>query len=338
MAEAPRSNSARSCNGRSSFANCQSCWTAFALSRERLPLRRTSGRAAPREKSRGTAPVSQQYQTTLQREVTFEGVGLHTGGRARVSLMPAVQGSGLTIRSGENPFRALTSDLVAETVRATTITVGDRTISTVEHLLSAILGMGLDNAAITVEGDEIPVMDGSAKLFAEAIAQAGLVAQSAPRRRFVAIAPCYYRDGDRLLIVLPASSFRVRFTVDFEQPVGSQYFAGEITPETYLREIAPARTFGWLHEVEGLLARGLARGGSLDNAVVYDENGPVNELRFESEAVRHKVLDLIGDFALLGAYPQCEIVSFKSGHRLHALAVADLRRALTSGDTAVAYP
>ncbi|TAM60965.1 UDP-3-O-[3-hydroxymyristoyl] N-acetylglucosamine deacetylase [bacterium] len=281
--------------------------------------------------------MSQQYQTTLQREVTFEGVGLHTGCRARVAIMPAPQNTGLTIRVGQGAVRALTSDLVVETVRATTIAAGGETVSTVEHLLSAVLGMGLDNAAIAVDGEEIPVMDGSARLFAEAIAQAGLTALAAPRRRFVATAPAYYRDGEGLLIVLPAADFRVRCTVDFERPVGTQYYAGEIAPAVYLREIAPARTFGWLHEVQALLARGLARGGSLDNAVVYDENGPVNELRFADEAVRHKVLDLVGDFALLGAYPQCEIVSFKSGHRLHAMAVADLRRALLSGGSAVAY-
>lgn len=281
-------------------------------------------------------PLSQQYQTTLRREVAFEGIGLHTGSPASVVLSPAAQNTGLTIRVGDGAFRSLTPDLVTETVRATTITIDGHTVSTVEHLLSAIVGMGLDNVAVTVRGEEIPVLDGSAKAFADAIADAGVVAQSAPRRRFVAIAPSYYRDADRLLIVLPAATFRVRFTVDFEEPVGSQYFAAEITPAFYRKEIAPARTFGWLHEVRALLDRGLARGGSLDNAVVYDKSGPVNELRFPDEAVRHKVLDLIGDFAFLGAYPQCEIVSFKSGHKLHAHAVADLRGGLASEDSAVA--
>ncbi|MDE2572017.1 MAG: UDP-3-O-[3-hydroxymyristoyl] N-acetylglucosamine deacetylase [bacterium] len=280
--------------------------------------------------------MPQQYQTTLQRDVTFEGVGLHTGAHSRVVLAPAPQGTGLRIRVGGGAFRPLTAETVVETVRATTIAVGEQRVSTVEHLLSAVLGMGVDNLAISVDGPEIPVLDGSAKVFAEGIAEAGVLPQSAPRRRLVAIAPVYYRDGDRLLIVLPAASFRVRFTVDFEQPVGSQYFAAEIEPEFYRREVAPARTFGWLHEVEALRERGLAQGGTLDNAVVYDKNGPVNELRFPEEAVRHKVLDLVGDFALLGAYPQCEVVSFKSGHKLHALAVADLRRTLTSEDSAVA--
>lgn len=277
-----------------------------------------------------------QYQTTLRHEISFQGIGLHTGGQARVVLSPASQDAGLTIRLGEGPARPVTSELVIETVRATTIGVEGRTLSTVEHLLSAILGMGIDNAAITVYGAEIPVLDGSAKVFADAIADAGTVQQRALRRRLIALAPAYYRDGDRLLVVLPASSFRVRVTVEFEEPVGCQYFAAEITPEFYRREIAPARTFGWLHEVQALRARGLALGGSLDNAVIYGPDGPVNEPRFADEAVRHKVLDLVGDFALLGAYPQCEIVAFKSGHKLHAQAAADLRRALRSEEPAVA--
>jgi len=277
-----------------------------------------------------------RYQSTLQRELRFEGVGLHSGAPTRVVLAPAPPDNGLTIRVADGAYHPLTADLVVETVRATTIGFDGSTISTVEHLCSAILGMGVDNVAVTVEGDEIPVLDGSAKLFADAIAGAGTASQRAPRRCFVAVAPLYYRDGDRLLVVLPASTFRVRFVVDFEEPVGSQYFAAEITPEAFRHEIAPARTFGWLHEVEALRERGLALGGTLDNAVVYGPQGPINEPRFADEAVRHKVLDLIGDFALLGAYPQCELVSFKSGHRLHAQAVMDLRRAVTSKDSAIA--
>jgi UDP-3-O-[3-hydroxymyristoyl] N-acetylglucosamine deacetylase len=136
-----------------------------------------------------------------------------------------------------------------------------------------------------------------------------------------------FRDGDALLGVAPAESFRVRFAVDFAPPVGAQFIDAAVDAEYYAAEIAPARTFGYLHEVEALLAAGLARGGSLDNALVFAPDGPLTPLRWPNEVVRHKVLDLIGDFALLGGWPQCDVVSIKSGHRLHAQAVAALRAA-----------
>jgi UDP-3-O-[3-hydroxymyristoyl] N-acetylglucosamine deacetylase len=133
------------------------------------------------------------------------------------------------------------------------------------------------------------------------------------------------RDGDRAIIVLPAAQFRVRFLADFAPPIGTQYFDGEIDAQTFRNEIASARTFGYLHEVEALLERGLARGGTLENALVFAPDGPMQEMRWENEPVRHKVLDLLGDFSLLGAWPQCEIVAIKSGHKLHCLATNQLR-------------
>ena len=265
-----------------------------------------------------------QYQTTLRDAIAFEGAGLHTGASARVRVLPAPAGHGLRFRVNgavEFPARA---DYVVDTARATVVGVGEHRVSTVEHLLSALLGCGVDNALIAVEGGEIPVADGSAKVFADAVGAVGLATLREARVRWIPTEPRVFRDGDKLLVVVPAPAFRVRMTVDYAPPIGSQYVDVEIEPETYRREIAPNRTFGYYHEVEGLLKRGLAQGGTLDNAVVFDAGGPMAPLRTPNEPVRHKVLDLVGDFALLGAYPQCEVIAVKSGHKLHCTAVREL--------------
>jgi UDP-3-O-[3-hydroxymyristoyl] N-acetylglucosamine deacetylase len=265
-----------------------------------------------------------EYQTTLRERLTFEGVGLHTGVPCRVDIHPAPPDTGLRFiaRGVEIPAHA---EYVVETARATVIGKDGVTISTIEHLLAALFGMGIANATIHVDGPEIPVADGSAKLFVDAIKTAGILSQREVRERFVPVSPEFVRDGDRAIIVLPASHLRVRFLADFAPPIGTQYFDGEITPETFDHDIAAARTFGYLHEVEALLARGLARGGTLENALVFAPEGPMQEMRWQNEPVRHKVLDLLGDFALLGAWPQCEIFAVKSGHKLHCIATTHLR-------------
>jgi len=269
-----------------------------------------------------------QQQHTLRDVLEFEGIGLHTGAEARVTIRPQVAGSGLRFRLGAGgPLVPALAENVVETRRATVIGDGERTVSTVEHVLSALFAMGVDNALIEVDGPEIPALDGSAAVFAQAIEHAGLAAQASARPRFVVDRPFFYRDGNATLVVLPCEEFRIQFSVDFAPPVGTQFLDMSIEPDRYLAEIAPARTFGYLHEVEALLAAGLARGGSLDNALVFAPDGPMTPLRWPNEVVRHKALDLIGDFALLGAWPQCEVISIKSGHRLHAIATNGLREA-----------
>jgi UDP-3-O-[3-hydroxymyristoyl] N-acetylglucosamine deacetylase len=267
-----------------------------------------------------------QYQSTLRDLIAFEGVGLHTGTPARVTVRPDRPGSGLHFRLEDGTAFPAHGRYVLDTSRATVLGIGERRVSTVEHLLSALVGMNVDNARIEVEGDEIPVCDGSALVFAEAIAAVGLRMQGEARRRFAVTAPAIYRDGDKSVVVAPAAHLRVTVAVDYAPPVGAQFLDLEITPETYLTEIAPARTFGFKHEIESLIRRGLALGGTLDNAVVYGPDGPLNALRFPNEAVRHKALDLIGDLALLGAVPQFQAFAVKSGHKLHATAVQDLAR------------
>ncbi len=278
-------------------------------------------------------------QATLRGALQFAGIGLHTGLRGVATVTPAEPDAGIVFvldapgRPGTIVKVPALAENVVDTSRATVVGKDGASVSTTEHLLSALLAMGVSNAEIRVEGPEIPVGDGSAQGFADAIDAAGVVLQGRPRATLTLDEPFVVRVADRMIALLPAPAFRVRFVADFPEPVGTQYFYDEIDAASYRREIAGARTFGYLREVEALRARGLALGGTLDNALVFAPDGPMQPLRWQNEVVRHKVLDLIGDFALLGAWPQCEIVAFKSGHELHALATRALRARTPASST-----
>jgi UDP-3-O-[3-hydroxymyristoyl] N-acetylglucosamine deacetylase len=252
---------------------------------------------------------------------------------------PAVADTGLVFvlapeEGGEPVCVPAVAENVVDTSRATVLGRSGATVWTTEHLLSALFATGITNAKIHVEGPEIPIGDGSARGFVDAIESAGVVPQDRPQPLLSVREPYVIADGDRMVAVLPASAFRVRFVADFPEPIGTEYFYGEIAPAFYRDEISAARTFGYLHEVEELRARGLALGGSLDNALVFASSGPMQPLRWSNEVVRHKVLDLVGDFALLGAWPQCEILGIKSGHELHALVTRELRRRMLAAPAA----
>jgi UDP-3-O-[3-hydroxymyristoyl] N-acetylglucosamine deacetylase len=266
-------------------------------------------------------------QRTLRGRLEFAGVGLHTGRTSRAIVEPAGPGTGLVVRAEGGATFPATAEYVVDTTRATVVGFNGTKISTVEHLLSALRGMDVDNALIVVSGGEVPVMDGSAKVFADAIHDVGTVELNEPRVVFRPDRALGFRDDDKTLAILPSLAWRIKFTVVYPLPIGTQYFEGEMTPRLYRDEIAPARTFGYLHEVETLRERGLAQGGTLENALVFAPDGPMQPLRWPNEPVRHKVLDMIGDFALLGMYPQCEAVALKSGHKLHAAVMAELRAA-----------
>ena len=266
-------------------------------------------------------------QATLRERLRFEGIGLHTGARAAVEVRPAQPDEGLTFVLGATRVPA-TVDNVVDTSRATVLGRNGSTVSTTEHLLSALFALGVSNAEIHVDGPEIPARDGSAAEFVRAILACGIESQPHPRAVLRLEEPLFVRAGDRMVAALPNDAFAVRFVADFPPPVGTQYFCDEIDPQRYREEIAGARTFGYLHEVEALRSRGLALGATLENALVFGPEGPLQPLRWPNEAVRHKVLDLIGDVALLGAWPQCEIVAIKSGHELHASATRALRARL----------
>jgi len=266
-------------------------------------------------------------QATLRDTLHFKGVGLHTGAQAAVAVQPARSDEGLSFILGETRIPA-TVEYVSDTSRATVLSRNGISVSTTEHLLSALFAMGVTNAEIHVQGPEIPALDGSAIEFVDAILACGLQPQPLPRRLFELAEPFFIEAADRMIVALPSADFRVRFVADFAQPIGTQYFFGKIEPEEYREEVAGARTFGYLHEVEALRARGLALGANLENALVFGPDGPLQPLHWPDEAVRHKVLDLIGDLALLGAWPQCEIVAIKSGHEMHASLTRALRARL----------
>ncbi|MBV8423585.1 MAG: UDP-3-O-[3-hydroxymyristoyl] N-acetylglucosamine deacetylase, partial [Candidatus Eremiobacteraeota bacterium] len=228
-------------------------------------------------------------QCTLRERVVFSGVGLHTGNASKAIVEPAEPDAGIVFQLPGGVRIPALAEYVVDTSRATVLGNGGTTVSTVEHLLSALRGMGIDNALVLVEGGEIPVMEGSAKIFADAIAGAGIVSSKVPRRVFRPDRAMGFRDDDKTVAIIPSIAWRIKFTVVYPPPIGTQFFEGEITPEVYREEIAPARTFGYLHEVEALLARGLARGGTLENALVFAPDGPMQPLRWPDEPVRHKV-------------------------------------------------
>jgi UDP-3-O-[3-hydroxymyristoyl] N-acetylglucosamine deacetylase len=269
-------------------------------------------------------------QSTLYAPIRFSGIGLHTGEETSVEICAAPAGFGVQFAFGNVRIPA-TAENVIDTSRATVIGAGACSVSTVEHLLSALFGMGVTNADVIVHGPEIPVVDGSAHAFAEAIAAAGVELQSQPCATVEIDEPFEIRENGRALILLPHPSLRVRFVADYPAPIGAQYFDSEIDAAIYRTEIAPARTFGYLHEVETLYARGLALGGTLENAVVFSAEGAMQELRWPDEVVRHKVLDLLGDLALLGVRPSFDVIAIKSGHDLHVRAVRELRRRYIRG-------
>lgn len=266
-----------------------------------------------------------EYQHTLAGEITLSGVGLHTGCTANLTLSPAPANAGFSFVLADGSRIPASHQTVRSTVRCTTLGSPTCEVNTVEHVLAALAGMNVDNAVIAVDAEEIPILDGSALVFARAIAQTGLKEQRVPRRVLELRSPFWVRDGDKLLVVIPAPHFKINFFVAFPEPVGNQFLeTPAIDPEYFLREIAPNRTFGFRAEVESLYSQGLALGGSLENAVVVDRDGYMGPLRFPDEIVRHKALDLIGDFALLGMYPRCEVIALKSGHALHVAAVREL--------------
>jgi UDP-3-O-[3-hydroxymyristoyl] N-acetylglucosamine deacetylase len=245
------------------------------------------------------------WQQTLAQPLTFSGIGLHQGRPVNVTIHPAAANYGLRFvradLTGQPEIMAHYSKVV-DTTRATTLGEGRATLSTVEHLLAALGGAGVDNARIAVTGPEVPIMDGSAAPFALLLAETGLRRLPWPRPYLRVQRPVELREGDQWMRVVPGEP-RITYSIDFNHPlIRQQRFTVPLLTEAFAREIAPARTFGFLKEVQYLQTRGLALGGSLDNAVVLDDFRVLNPggFRFSDECVRHKILDAMGDLALLG--------------------------------------
>lgn len=263
-------------------------------------------------------------QRTLKNVIEMEGIGLHTGEKMSVSIHPAYPDTGICFRRNdvECEYTKVSPYTVTSTQLATTIQCGEHTISTIEHLMATLYGLGVDNAKIDVNGPEIPVFDGSATSIVDAIIKTGITEQ-AKARKFIKFKKRIRLEKDgKWIEIIPSRFFKVTFDIDFENEfVGQQKAFVNVTPETFRDEVASARTFGFRNEVEQLWQMGLARGGSLDNAVVIDGEEVMNPggLRFRDEFVRHKMLDLIGDISLLGYPIFGHIRAYKSGHNLNNL-------------------
>jgi UDP-3-O-[3-hydroxymyristoyl] N-acetylglucosamine deacetylase len=256
-------------------------------------------------------------------------VGLHSGRIVRASFRPAAEGSGIVLRDDRRP--GLPIPARPENARsfdhATTLGRDDVRIGTVEHALSAAYGLGIDNLEIEVRGGEFPILDGSALPFVRLFQAAGIERQRLPVEPLVVTEPREIEVGEKWIRIEPGPGLTLTYEIDFpHRAIGHQSFTIDLTAETFASRIAPARTFGFTREVEYLRARGLALGGSLQNAVVLDEENILSgPLRFVDEFVRHKLLDLIGDLALLGRPLQGKIHASRAGHALHARLVAELR-------------
>lgn len=270
------------------------------------------------------------YQHTVKKPVRAVGIGLHSGKEISLTISPAPADSGICfVRSDINPTRLIPAEAkhVVDTRFATTIGTENGTIATIEHLMAALFGAGIDNALIDVHGPEVPAMDGSAAPFLRLLENAGRQKQNSSRKYVKILEPVSVSRDGKSLAIQPDNRFHVSFEIEFDHPlIARQRFSSKVTPRMFSRRIGRARTFGFLKEVEMLKKNGLALGGSLDNAVVIGDTDVVNDggLRFSDEFVRHKVLDLIGDLYLLGAPVLGRVKAFKSGHFLHHLLVQEL--------------
>lgn len=265
------------------------------------------------------------FQRTLKRPTSCEGVGLHSGAKVTLRLMPAPADHGIVFVRVDLPGKPIIpakANCVVSTALATTLGKGSARVGTVEHLLSALAGLGIDNARLELDGPEVPIMDGSAAPFAFLIQAAGIEEQPAPKRFIRIRKRVDVAEGDKWARLDPFNGYKLSFSIVFDHPViekSNQSVTVDFAQTSYLKEIARARTFGFMQDVEQLREDGLALGGGLDNAVVLDEYRVLNSegLRFGDEFIRHKVLDAIGDLYLLGNPLLGAFSAHKSGHALN---------------------
>jgi UDP-3-O-[3-hydroxymyristoyl] N-acetylglucosamine deacetylase len=260
-------------------------------------------------------------QRTVAKRVSCTGVGLHSGKPATLTLAPAASDTGIIfVRMDVGVEIPARSERVVDTTLSTSIGNGKARVATVEHVMAALSGMGIDNCRVEVDGPEIPILDGSAAPFVCLIQEAGIRQLPAGKRYLLIEQPVELRDGDKLARLDPADGFSIDFTADFNHPlISNQAFRVELSGRVFEREVARARTFCFLRDIERMQAMGLARGGSLENAIVIDEFSILNPegLRFPDEFARHKVLDAVGDLALLGIPVIGHLTAVKSGHALN---------------------
>jgi UDP-3-O-[3-hydroxymyristoyl] N-acetylglucosamine deacetylase len=264
-------------------------------------------------------------QRTLKNTIRATGVGLHSGKKVLMVLRPAPADTGVVFRRTDldEPVDVLAyAENVGETTLGTTLLKGDVRVATIEHLLSAFAGLGIDNAYVDLSAEEVPIMDGSAGPFVFLLQSAGIEEQSAPKRFVRILQPIEVRDGDKFARFEPYNGFRVNFEIEFDHPVfkkRAQTATMDFSTTSFLKEISRARTFGFMRDLEYMRSKNLALGGTMDNAIVLDDYRILNEdgLRYEDEFVKHKILDAIGDLYLLGRSLIGEFTGYKSGHALN---------------------
>jgi UDP-3-O-[3-hydroxymyristoyl] N-acetylglucosamine deacetylase len=263
------------------------------------------------------------FQRTLSETIRIEGLGLHTGGKIRMEIQPAPPDHGIVFVRSDLARRVRIPaklDFVVDTTLATTLGRDGAVVSTVEHLMSALFGTGVDNALVEVNGPEVPILDGSSAPFVRLIRSVGTLAQPRPRKYLLIQRPFHLSDGDRRVSLVPCPEFMISFGIEFDHPaIGSQFLQFRLADGEYEREICGARTFGFLRDVEAMKAQGYALGGSLENALVLDDTRVLNSggLRYRDEFVRHKVLDSVGDLSLMGFKILGHFVAHKAGHALN---------------------
>ena len=264
-------------------------------------------------------------QRTLKTSIRATGVGLHTGRKVFMTLRPAAENTGVVFRRIDlDPAVDVPADanIVGETMLGTTLIMGEVKVATVEHLLSALSGLGIDNLYVDLSAPEVPIMDGSAAPFVFLLQSAGIAEQNAPKKFIRIRKKVRVEDGDKWAEFKPYDGFRINFSIDFEHPVFKTHLQTssiDFSTTSFLREVSRARTFGFLRDIEALRANRLALGGNIDNAIVLDDFRVLNEdgLRYEDEFVRHKILDAIGDLYLAGYSLLGEFSGHKSGHDLN---------------------
>jgi UDP-3-O-[3-hydroxymyristoyl] N-acetylglucosamine deacetylase len=271
-----------------------------------------------------------KHEQTIRSAVECKGIGLHSGTSVHLRILPAPAGTGILFRRTDlDDFEIEASSRnVARVSYATSLMKTGVLISTTEHLLSAFIGTGIDNAIVELDNLELPILDGSARPFVEMIHQAGIRKQRRARTYLRIRRDFELREGDKFIAVYPAETYSVSYTINFPHPmIGREEYRVNLSDGAYLREIAPARTFGFVHEADVLRQQGLIRGASTENAIVLTRDAVMNPpLRFRDEFVRHKVLDLIGDLALLGKQILGNVVADRAGHAMHTALVSRLLR------------
>ena len=268
-------------------------------------------------------------EQTIREAISFSGVGLHSGAAVKMRILPAPVGTGVCFRRVDLDGFSIEAvgRNVAKVSYATSLMKRGVLISTTEHALSALMGAGIDNAIIELDQLELPILDGSAKPFLDAIHRVGIKRQRRQRVYWRISKPVEIVEGDKFLAVYPANHYSVSYTIDFPRPIGLQTFDLDLTGDAYEAQIAPARTFGFLRDERALRNMGLIRGASEENAIVLTDTGVKNgPLRFPDEFVRHKILDLIGDLALLGHRILGKVVANRAGHAMHTALVSRLLR------------